>query len=631
MNLHSFFRKDRSRISVWLIALGIIVLRQLSSAATLNVADYGAVGDCREIYVRVTTNSAVMVTTNTFTAGDVGKIVQLFGAGYYASLSTNGGFAGNYHGTPTNHQDLVATILSVSKGTNVTLSRVCGVTASNIRCTYGTQNKKAFDAAIAAAGSNDVIYIPAGNYHLVAPSALDTNYAQASIYHSQPTITLNRGGLTFLGDGTNRTILTGNGAWQQKGMDSAYRGYLFYLAGPLTNFGPLIFDSIRFDGNATRNHSSLFTSYPAIPTDGSGWDVTHHLLISGVTTKDVSYLGFTNCFVTRWHGETIQGISTGTGIADFGNCTFVDGNATVINFNGEHDFHDNIVTDYYQVAEDGQFVLASGVCKIRNNVFSNIYGTTTIALTGASTNIDHPGYIISSNVFNLIAPKYGIAAIGAKNITINSNYFDGGGIVIGAAGQQGTDYNRNYLISNNVFTNAQVAVSFQGYGNNRAEDFLIENNTATVSLGFATAAERAGSWSTNVVIRNNTANRGPWSTWATGQYLIDDVSNDFPPYADADLLPVNAVSYGRGMRHNLYPKSTSARFYLDTATPMQIPEGAILRLTNNVYAATLYPSANLVNPIVMLGGHSATFCWTNGTWQSVSSLIGPSNLRPVGP
>ena len=125
-----------------LIIVFIALYNIIASAQTqLNVTNFGAVGDCADITVSVSSNSPVVITTNLFTSADVGKVMCLFGAGYYATLSTNGYFNGSYGNTPTNHQDMVVTIYSVSNGTNVTISSVCGVTTNNIHCTYGTQNK----------------------------------------------------------------------------------------------------------------------------------------------------------------------------------------------------------------------------------------------------------------------------------------------------------------------------------------------------------------------------------------------------------------------------------------------------------------------------------------------------------
>jgi hypothetical protein len=622
------YQKRHGKPLLFILAGWLAVLAQQAPAATLNVTNFGAIGDCRDVYVNVTSNSAVMNTTNTFTAGDIGKIVQLFGAGYYSSLSSTGVFRGNYLGTPTNHQDLVATIVSIANGTNVTINRACGVTTTNIRCTYGTQNKTAFDNCIAAAQSNDVIYVPSGNYQLIAPTVLDTNFVMASIYDGGPTLTLSKGGLTFLGDGTNSTILTANGAWQQKGYDTAYFGYFFSLNNgyqPPTNNGPLIFNGIQFNGNATRNHSTLYTFWPPVPTDGSGW-AGHHAFVDGYTPQGNIYKSWTNCLFIHWHGETIDGISDGTnGFIDVGNCVFIDGNATVINFNYRHDFHDNWVEDYYQVAEDGQFLEGTGVSYIRRNTFTNIHGNVVIALVGAYTNVNPPSYEISSNNF-AVNGKYGVMTAGIKNVSIISNVFDGASIVLGSAGNQSTFWNSNLFIAFNTFTNIQVAVLIAGSGRNRVEDVLVVSNYATASEAFVESGEGAGSWSTNVVFRYNTdlgtiQYSALWSTWATGQYLVDDLSNNFPPKNDSDGGGNNRVGYDFGARHVLHPNSTNAAFYLDDSKPGQIPPVAVLLVTNSGPASVLYTSASLVNPITISNGYSAKFRWTNGVWQGVPSSV----------
>src|ERR1700749_420981 len=97
------------------MALGVLIFGgNLLSASPLqlNVTDFGAIGDVAKITVNTTSNSSVLVTTNEFQTTDIGKIVCLFGGG----AST----------TPTNNQDLLATIVAVTNGTNVTIDRVAG-------------------------------------------------------------------------------------------------------------------------------------------------------------------------------------------------------------------------------------------------------------------------------------------------------------------------------------------------------------------------------------------------------------------------------------------------------------------------------------------------------------------------
>ena len=605
----------------------LVVLTLVAQGATLNVTDYGAVGDCKEVTVSVISNSPVVTTTNTFSAADVGKVMCLFGAGFKSTLSSTGIFRGNYRGTPTNNQDMVVRVLSVADGTNVTLSSVCGITAGNIRCTYGTQNKAAFDNCIAAAQSNDVVRIPSGNYLLIPPTALDTNWVQKDQFDCGPTITFKKGALHFLGDGTNATILTGNGAWQQKGYDAANRGYLFRLEGPVTNNGPLIFDSIQFNGNATRKHTGYF-GWPAVPTDGSGWDVTHHAVTDSCSPAALIYQSYTNCLFTRWHGETLQGIPNGEeGFVDVGNCWFVDGNSTVWNSPLSHDYHHNVVMDYYQAEESWQGA-SGGTSYFRFNYLTNIYGSTAIAITGSDTNYLTKAYNIQSNVFYTRA--YSISTTPGINLNIVSNYFNSGAIALGCAGYQGSAFNSNIFIGFNVFTNSQIAVGVFGSGRNRSEAVFVVSNYATVTLAFGEAGEQAGSWSTNVVFRNNVANKGLWSTWATGQYLIDDISNSFPSYRNTDLASQNPVSYARGARHSLNASRAGAKFYLDTSNPLQLPGGATLVVTNAGLAATLYTSMSLVDPISTTNGYAGKFVWTNGVWQAVFGVVTGLRVVPLG-
>ncbi len=601
----------------------------VAQAATLNVTNYGVLGDYREVWVSTTTNSATIVTTNEMTSADIGKTLQLFGAGYYARLH-NGGlggttptnhFNGNYQSTPTNHMDMVATIVSVSNGTNIGLDVACGVTASNLRMGYGTNNTLAVSNVIHIAASNDVIYFPgsngvyAGNYLIMHTNSIRTNFVQSGIYNSYAAINLTKAGLTFLGDGTNLTTITGSGAWRQQGIDAAYRGSLFKIAGAPTNNGPLIFSNIKFDGASTRNRGT-YTTFPAIPTDGGGWDPTHHFFTDGIPVTDVPYIGFTNLYVTRWHGETIQGVSSGNGRVDIGNCVFLDGNSTVINLNNEHYFHDNLVKDYYQVAEDGQFTLATGRAWIYNNRFEDIFGSPAFAITGAYTNIAHPGFVLSNNVAIIASPKLFLGVAGAKNVTVISNW-PGGAITIGMAGQQGTDYKRNWIIAGNHWTNGLYAIGFGGSGNNRAVDVEIYDNDAPgMTSFFAYHQTGAGAWSTNVTFLRNTSNKSVDGSSAAGQWFLVDDSNNFPWRSSTDAVGVtNTLSYAYGSRHVITSKHANSRYVLDNASPLKIPNGAV-KIVTNATAST----ATFNSPALELAGATAqTFYRVSGAWTTNSS------------
>ena len=48
------------------------------SDTTLNVTNFGAVGDCLHVYVKTTEDSNVITFTNILSSADEGKIIQLF-------------------------------------------------------------------------------------------------------------------------------------------------------------------------------------------------------------------------------------------------------------------------------------------------------------------------------------------------------------------------------------------------------------------------------------------------------------------------------------------------------------------------------------------------------------------------
>ncbi len=81
-----------------------------AQSTSLNVTNFGARGDAVQISVAMTSNSSAVIfpASNPLTSADVGKVILLFGVGPAT--------------TPTNHQDLIASIVSVSNGTNVILS-----------------------------------------------------------------------------------------------------------------------------------------------------------------------------------------------------------------------------------------------------------------------------------------------------------------------------------------------------------------------------------------------------------------------------------------------------------------------------------------------------------------------------
>ncbi len=72
-----------------------------TGTTTLNITDYGAVGDGIKFSVNTESNSTVVTVsgTNTFSSADVGKVIEVFGAGpwvYYSNWDRCGHATGHY-------------------------------------------------------------------------------------------------------------------------------------------------------------------------------------------------------------------------------------------------------------------------------------------------------------------------------------------------------------------------------------------------------------------------------------------------------------------------------------------------------------------------------------------------------
>src|ERR1039458_1779411 len=122
--------RARSLRNLWLAMLGAVMVMFGQACASmqaqtnfLNVTDFGAQGDAAQFLVNTVSNSSVVTvqSTNQLSNGDVGKLILLFGAGPAT--------------TPTNNQDLIATITQVSDGTNITMSLPAGGSFTNISAT----------------------------------------------------------------------------------------------------------------------------------------------------------------------------------------------------------------------------------------------------------------------------------------------------------------------------------------------------------------------------------------------------------------------------------------------------------------------------------------------------------------
>lgn len=114
----------------------------------VNVKAYGAVGDVRTVAdAAVTTGTATLTSaTAAFTAGDVGKLVTVNGAGASGAV-------------------LATTVSGYTNATTVTLAANASTSVSGALLALGTDDSAAMQAAItAAAAVRGVVYFPPGVY-----------------------------------------------------------------------------------------------------------------------------------------------------------------------------------------------------------------------------------------------------------------------------------------------------------------------------------------------------------------------------------------------------------------------------------------------------------------------------------
>jgi hypothetical protein len=618
------------------------------SQTELNVKDFGATGDAVRFTVSTVSNSTVVSVagTNTFSSSDVGKVIEVFGAGPWAY----------FRGAPVvTQQDIVCLITKVSDGTNLSLSVPCGWT-TNALCIVGTNNAPAFQAAINAASklvgrhktTNVTINIPAGTYLMVSPFVLNPKYAMSSISDTHPALTVSSGGITFLGESPSDTILMGCGA----GMEHLVHANLSWISpnyapcvpmrdtlvicqGPVAhNKYPLVFENLTFDGGVINGMQS-YNYWTPIQANGEGWDTTHHAVadFDGDQTAQMNQVKvFTNCVFQHWRGEMLI-CWTGCipdAFNDIANCVFQDGNATADNmYYGQHVHGCTFnglgkVMEYYQGNANLPMVF-------ENNLWTNIAPNNHYALTivGATVNATPPDFTIRNNVFHDETGVNAIQFSPAANVSIVSNtFYASGGVVFTSAGVQPANGTAipvmtNFLIACNHFIGCNPPLSMDGYP---VEWMLISNN-----VGISVTA--AAGFKDRIVLANNIG--GPLYGGKTvdqpgiekGHYMLDETNNSWgilnQPLDGGEYAPTNLISYGNGIVHML--RASGSVFYLDDTRPDLIPaDGGTVEL--QVYAQT-WSGANVTNfytsatspgaPITITNGAPPmTFYWDSGHWMA---------------
>ncbi len=161
---------------------------------------------------------------------------------------------------------------------------------------------QAFRAAIAFAkasqGRHTHIYLGRGHFKLWPLKA------------GEDIITIDFGGLSIIGDGPDKCILD---CYGRSGVDpeswevvdgKLWRGSLFMVKGGRHDEPAL--DGFHLAGIACRGNLSRTSdhNWPANPSTGAGWDITHKCVcMSGDTkTDDIS---ISDCHLTGWRGEIV--------------------------------------------------------------------------------------------------------------------------------------------------------------------------------------------------------------------------------------------------------------------------------------------------------------------------------------
>jgi hypothetical protein len=613
-------QKPRRNRLVTLLFLAMLYFSYPKSAAAqnLNVTNFGARGDAVQFLASTTSNSTAITMRGPtgLSASDVGKVILLFGAGRAT--------------TPTNNEDIVGTIKSVLNGTNIGISVPAGATTSSVSGVFGTQNAQAFQACVDASQGATVVSVPAGKYLLITPQSLDPSFIMQNTYETHPAVTIQKGGIHFLGADRDSTVLMGCGAWQNKG-PFAYRGFMFALQGPVTNDAPIKFESLTFDGGVPVGLTS-YNGFPARTTDGDGWDATHDAVLDVGLPPLHAYKSFKNCRFIRWRGEILKSVTSMTdGFIQVTDCIFSDGNASAFNFNFTHDINSCTFSNLFQVTEFYE-AYNSNACSMEYCLITNITGNA-IAINGARV-ANNPTYTFTSNT--IACAGVGIMTMPGQNVYILGNkFYDNSiGVGIGPAGYQGTGINSNVVVAGNTFTNCYYAFQVMGAGDNRLDSAAVYNNILHGGGSFAYGY----GWGTNVIFTNNltiATQRGLDSTLLEGQWFPDHPTNQFPPHDNWDYAGgTNAITYAFGMRHTISVSQPGTIWALDDMHPSQMPPSASIGISNlssqplTVFLSkSAYPGGGSA---VIPAGSSIVARWSAAAWHPAGQASPPQDFHIIG-
>ncbi len=607
---------------------------------TLNVTNFGGTGDAWNYTFNTSSNSVIINSTNLFGSNVVGQVAEIFRCGPW--ITYNGAVV-------VTQQDLICLVTNIYEGTNLSLSLPAGVTGTFIG-TVGTENSHAFQAAINLASSlvsthkvrRVNIRIPQGQYLLLSPNILDPNYVMTSISDTHPALTIQTGGIRFLGEGNPVLLGSGAGMEHRVSQDLSWiePGYAPYVPmrdtliecrGPVANNQyPLVFQNITLDGGVQQGQQA-YNYWTLIQANGAGWDTTHHAVADwdGIVTYQMNQMKvFTNCVFQHWRGEILicwTGPVTNA-MNDIANCTFIDGNATADNmYYGQH-VHGCLFSGLGKVMEYYQGN-ATMPAMFENNVWTNIAPNNNYALTivGAVTTIPPQPFTIQNNAFH---DELGINAIQfspACNVSVISNSFVGGngGLIFTSAGAQPSDGTAvvvmtNFTIMANSF-NCGNPLGMDGYP---VSGVVISNNSGiSVSI--------AAGYKDSIILNGNTGGPlacGPSVNQAgiqQGHYPMDSTNNLWgylnDPLDGGSYAKTNLLSIGNGYSHLL--RASGSFFFLDDTKPDLMQSNSMIQVfaatwsgqnCTNFYVSAASPGQSMT---ITNGAPPVTFHWNGINWH----------------
>jgi len=611
-----------------------------SPSLSINVTNYGALGDAVQFYVNTTSNLNLVTTTNIISNSVIGDAIEVFNAGPITPFGTN-----SFNIYTNGYLDLVATVTNVVNGTNLYLSKVCSNTLTHTFATLGHDNESAFNTALTALYTNNtgssILYIPTGNYLILATNQ-DVTYNWYGVHLSQ-------GGFTILGDGTNLTHLIGQGARISEpvamgsegpgifpsGTNSPQRGFMFDEFTPTNLVGtntPLIFTGINIDGgipNVATEDNFRNNSYGVggqNQVDGFGWDVTHDAFVATFqwttnvpnwNSTDFSVLS-TNMLWQGWQGEVLKNPdgSTNANVFTYINTTFYDCRADCANAGANMIITNCTFNDVLAPIE-----WYGNRCTIpnylENCLITNCFGECSIGFSASYSNI--PFFYFINNDCYYTNPAGGNIFLNLNhlvNCVVSNNYFFNSGnndiaIVTGSdSAETAFTCQSNILITSNLFVNADIAVSsFPSLTSlnpsldiSHSENIYVTGNTMQ-STNIANPIETLWltyGWTTNIFISNN--NYSQFNSPGSNSVIVAPALYNYGLTCDSSLI-TNLV-----YKAIVYTYMTNGVTYTNNVVPTN--SGNTILSSN--YFQINYPSISTNNNYWTEISNSGGIVGTNG-------------------